>query len=109
MQKYFVLYRAPVEEFQKLMANFTPEQQKAGMDTWMRWADAHKADIVDLGAPLGKTKQVRADGISDIKNDIGGYSIVQAQSHEAAASLFTGQPHFEIPGATIEIMEIMQM
>lgn len=109
MKKYFVLYMAPVAEFQKLMEHSTPEQAKAGMDAWMKWADAHKADLVDLGQPLGKTKRVNTSGVSDTKTDIGGYSIVQAESHEEAAKLFEGHPHLEIPGAYIDILEITQI
>lgn len=109
MKKFFVLYMAPVAEFEKMMANSTPEQQKAGMDEWMQWAEAHKNDIVDLGAPLGKTKRVTASEVSDVRNDIGGYSIVQAESREAAAELFKGHSHLKIPGASIEVMEIMSM
>jgi hypothetical protein len=40
---------------------------------------------------------------------IGGYSIVQAESHEAAAALFANSPHLTMPGATVEVMEIMPM
>jgi hypothetical protein len=75
----------------------------------MKWADEHKDSIVDLGKPLGKTKRVDQSGVSDSRNDVGGYSIVQAESHEEAAKLFEGHTHLTIPGATIEVMECMQM
>jgi hypothetical protein len=70
---------------------------------------AHKASIVDGGAPLGKTKRVDAHGAKDAKNGIGGYSVVQADSHEAAAKLFgKDHPHLQMmPGASVEILEIM--
>ena len=110
MKKYFVLYMAPMAEFQKLMAASTPEQSKGGMDAWMKWSQAHKGDIVDMGAPVGKTKRVSTAGATDTKNEIGGYSIVQAESHDAATKLFTlDHPHFWIPGAWVEVMEIMEM
>ena len=60
------------------MKNSTPEQQKKGMDGWMKWMDKHKKSLVDGGAPLGKTKRVDAKGTSNTKNGVGGYSIVQA-------------------------------
>lgn len=110
MKKFFVLYKAPIEEFQKAMKNWTPEEQKESMAEWGEWMKKHQADLVDGGAPIGKTKQVTKDGVKDIKNDIGGYSIVQADSHEAATKIFTDSPHFKrIGGPTIEVMEIMQM
>jgi hypothetical protein len=109
MKKYFVLYKAPTEEFQKLTSSMTPEQQKKGMEEWGKWMGAHKKDLADQGAPVGKTKRVTSDAVNDVKNDIGGYSIVQAESHDAAAKLLQDNPHFQIPGATIEVMEIMEM
>ena len=41
-----------------MMKNATPEQQKKGMDAWMKWMNANKPSIVEGGAPLGKTKRV---------------------------------------------------
>ena len=45
----------------------------------------------------------------DTRNDIGGYSIVQADSQEAAAKIFADSPHLSMPGASAEVMEIMAM
>ena len=70
------------------MKNSTPEQQKKGMDAWMKWMNANKTSIVDGGAPLGKTKRVDSNGSSNTKNEIGGYSVVQAESHDAATKIF---------------------
>ncbi|HEX3499497.1 MAG TPA: hypothetical protein VHT04_09245 [Stellaceae bacterium] len=110
MKKFMVLYMAPGAEFEKTMKNATPEQQKNGMDAWMKWMNANKASIVDGGAPLGKAKRVDSKGASNTKNEIGGYSVVQAESHDAATKMF-GQdhPHLHMPGAWIEIVEIMPM
>jgi hypothetical protein len=108
MKKFLVLYMANRAEFEKMMKNATPEQQKKGMEGWMKWMDAHKASLVDGGAPLGKTKRVDAKGASDTTNEIGGYSIVQAESADAATKLFgKDQPHVQMPGAWVEIIEIM--
>ena len=67
MEKFVVLYMASRADFEKMMANSSPEQQKKGMDAWMKWMDANKSSIVDGGAPLGKTKRVDASGASDEK------------------------------------------
>ena len=40
------------------------------------------------------------------KNDIMLYAIVEAETHEAAAKMFEGYPHLQIPQASIEVMEI---
>ena len=91
-----------------MMKNATPEQHQKGMDAWMTWMSANKASLVDGGAPLGKTKRVDANGAKDTKNEVGGYSVVQAESHDAAAKIFgKDHPHLQMPGAWIEIVEIM--
>ena len=111
MKKFLVLYMADAAAFQAAMANSSPEQQKKGMDAWKAWMSAHHASMVDGGAPAGKTKRVDAKGVSDTRNGIGGYSIVQAETHDEAASMF-GQdhPHIKLmPGAWIEVIEIMPM
>ena len=79
-----------------------------GMAAWRAWGDKHKAAIVDNGGPLGKTKRTGLNGITDIKNNRAGYVVVKAESHEAAAKLFEGHPHFTIfPGDSVEIMECL--
>jgi hypothetical protein len=68
----------------------------------------NKKSIVDGGAPLGKTKRVDAKGASDIKNEVGGYSIVQARSHNDAVKMFGKEhPHLHMPKAWIEVVEIL--
>ena len=110
MKKFIVLYMASPADFEKMMKSSTPEQQKKGMDAWMKWMGKYKKSLVDGGAPLGKTKRVDAKGASNTKNG-GGYSIVQAQSDDAAAKMFGKEhPHLQMmPGAWIEIVEIMPM
>lgn len=110
MKKFLVLYMAKTADFEKMMKNSTPEQQKKGMDDWMKWMGEHKSSLVDGGAPLGKTKRVDAKSTTDTKNEVGGYSIVQAASADAAAKLFgKDHPHLQMPGAWIEVVEAMQV
>ncbi len=111
MKKFMVLYMADPATFETMMKNSTPEMQKKGMEAWMKWMGAHQASLVDGGAPLGKTKRVDATGAKDAKNSIGGYSVIQADSHEAAAKLFgKDHPHLQMmPGAWVEVVEIMPM
>ena len=109
MKKFLVLYKASAEEFQKAM-KMSPEQQKAGMDEWMKWGKKAASSIVDMGAPLGKALRVTASGASPTTNDLGGYSILQAESTEALAEVMKGHPHFLMgSSSTIEVVEIMPM
>jgi hypothetical protein len=76
----------------------------------MKWMNANKTSLVEGGAPLGKTKRVDQSGTSNTKNEIGGYSVVQAESHDAATKIFgNDHPHLQMPGAWIEIIEIMPL
>jgi hypothetical protein len=85
-------------------------REAAGMRAWMDWGVEHSTSIIDQGAPLGKTKRASVDGITDIKNSITGYVIVQAESHAAAAKIFEEHPHFTVfPGDSVQIMEFLPM
>jgi hypothetical protein len=107
MTKFLVLYMAAPADFERMMREPTPEQQKKGMEAWVKWMSDHQAAFVDGGAPLGKTKRVDAKGASDTKNGLGGYSIVEADSADAAAKIFQDHPHVRLmPGGWIEIVEI---
>ena len=76
-----------------------------GMAAWHRWMDDNAASVVVAGGPLGKTKKVGKAGVTDIQNRMTGFIVVKAESHEAAASLFEGHPHFTIfPGDSVEVM-----
>ena len=107
MKKFLVLYKASRSGFDQMM-KATPEQQKEGMDMWMKWGQKNGSSIVDMGAPLGKTLKVTKSGdTSESSNDLGGYSILQAESKEALAKAMDGHPHFIMPEGWIEIVEIM--
>jgi hypothetical protein len=84
----------------------TKEQE--GMAAWKAWVEKHHAAIVVMGGPLGKTKKVSQHGISDTSNQMGAFTVVRAESHEAAAKIFEHHPHFAIfPGDGVEIMPVM--
>lgn len=83
-------------------------KHKAGAAAWHAWVEKNRAAILDVGGPLGKTKTISAQGISDTKNLLTGYTVLQAESHEAAARLFENHPHFSaMPGDAVELMEIL--
>jgi hypothetical protein len=68
----------------------------------------HQASLAGQGGPLGKTKKVTPEGIADVSNHMGGFVVVRADSHEAAAKLFENHPQFTIfPGESVEVMPVM--
>lgn len=100
---------APVVEFEKMMADANKEATDEAMEAWNVWMSAHKNSFVDMGAPVGNTMRVTNNIVDKAKNEVGGYSIVQAESHEAAANLMKNSPHFELNGAWIDVMEYVDM
>ena len=68
----------------------------------------HGADVVVQGGPLGRTKSTGKGGVSDMRNAVGGFVVVKAESHEAAARMFENHQHFSVfPGEHVETMEIL--
>ena len=83
-------------------------KEQQGMAAWHAWAEKHQAAIASMGGPLGKTKKVDQGGVHDISNQMGAFAVIRAASHEAAAKLFEGHPHFTIfPGEAVEIMPVL--
>lgn len=83
-------------------------KEQEGMAAWKAWVEKNQGIIVVMGGPLGKTKRIAARGIEDASNAMSAFTVVRAQSHEAAARLFENHPHFAIfPGDSIEIMPVL--
>jgi hypothetical protein len=83
-------------------------KEREGMAAWKAWVEKHETAIVVMGGPLGKTKKTSQSGIEDTSNNMGAFSVVRADSHEAAAKLFEKHPHFTIfPGDCVEIMPVL--
>jgi hypothetical protein len=84
------------------------QRQFAGINAWKKWASDNGPSILDMGGPLSRTKLVSKSGVSDIRNDLAAFTIVQAESHESAAGLFLNHPHFTLfPGEGVEVMEVL--
>jgi hypothetical protein len=115
MKKFLAIYIGTASALEKAQWNQMDEKTRKareaeGFQAWMDWGVKHGAAIVDQGAPLGKTKRASPEGLSDIKNVMTGYVVLQAESHEAAAKMFENHPHFTIfPGDSVEIMECLPM
>lgn len=115
MKKFLAIYLGSqssdnYKAFQSLDEAARKSRRDAGMKAWLDWMTRNKGALRDPGGPLGKTKQVSRKGVADVRNAMGGYVIVDAESHEAAAKLFEQHPHFTIfPGESVEIMEILQI
>ena len=113
MKRFMAIYlgsSAAMTKWERLTETERKERQAAGMKAWQDWGAKHSGSIVDGGGPLGKTKRADAKGISDVRNDMAAYVVVEAESHEAAAKLFLNHPHFSVfPGEAVEIMECLPL
>lgn len=101
---------AAIEGYAKRFPNENARKanDRKGMDAWMAWAKKHERAIVDGGGPLGRTKRVTKDGVADVRNNLAAYTVVEAESQDAAARMFLDHPHFTIfPGDGVEIMECL--
>lgn len=109
MNKYFVLFAIPAAAIEQWVTTVDEatrkEQSEKVMHEWQEWMTTHASSIIDKGLPLSKTKRVTSDGVTDTKNDLNWYLVVEAESHEAAADMFKGHPHLQIPTSYIEVMD----
>jgi len=85
-------------------------KEQEGMAAWKAWAEKHQSAIVAMGGPLGSTKKVSATGVTDVANELGAFTVVRADSHEAAARMFEKHPHFMIfTGDSVEVMPVLSI
>ncbi len=115
MNKYLVLYKSegalnvPGMSVSEMMANTPPERMAAGMALWQAWLGKCGSALLDPGAPLDKSTTVAAGAGTPGKTDITGYTLLQAESVEAAAALMADHPHFHTPGGSIQILECVRL
>ena len=108
MKRFLLLYLSPVSAEQQ-MQTASPEDMQKGMEPWVRWFDAHKQALVEMGTPTGNEMNVTKTGSSRPKTFIGGYSIVQADDVDAAKAILSDHPHFMMEGNSIEVLGLMPM
>jgi hypothetical protein len=102
--KYLVLYRAKVSAAEQ-MEGASAEDAQAGMDAWMQWAGKVGDAMVDMGSPL---QSVATIGGSEGDSHVSGFSVLEAESADAAKGLVEGHPHMMSPvGPSIEILEFL--
>ncbi len=87
----------------------SPEEGANHMAKWKAWIGGLGDAVVNPGTPLGKSKTVSSGGVSDDggSNPLTGYSIVKADSMDAALEMAKGCPYLEI--GTLEVAEVKEM
>jgi hypothetical protein len=87
----------------------SPEEGAKHMAKWKAWLGGLGDAVVNPGTPLGKSKIVSSDGVSDGggSNALTGFSIVKADNMDAALEMAKGCPFLEI--GTLEVAEVKKM
>ena len=107
MSKFIYLYRGPATP----MEDMTEEQSSEAMAAWGQWISRLGSSLTDVGNPFGARAAVADDGTSPAPGDLNGYSIVEADSLEAARGLVDNHPFLsEGKGRfSVEIFELVPM
>jgi hypothetical protein len=106
MAKFLFIYRGAGEA----AARMTPEERQQHMQKWEKWISegVQKGWMLDPGdGLLPETRVVNSKVVTDgpfveAKEMVGGFSIVQADTLDAAAKLAKGCPGVGI-GGTVEV------
>jgi len=87
----------------------SPDEGGKYMAKWLAWTDGLGDALVNPGVPMGKSKTVSSNGVSDDgrSNRLTGFSIVKADSMDAALKMAKGCPHLE--HGTVDVAEAMEM
>lgn len=86
-----------------------PAEGAAYRAKWKAWIGDLGDAVVNPAIPLGKSRTVSAGGISDDgrPDPLTGFSIVKADSMDAALEMAKGCPHLE--HGTVEVAQVMEM
>jgi hypothetical protein len=109
MTKYLLLYRNPPGPDRQP----SPEEMQQMFAQWNAWKATWKANVVDVGDGLKHGGKLLKEGkvtdgpLTEAKEIIGGFSIVQAETIQQALDVARECPIVFMPGATIEIREMM--
>ena len=102
MADFLVVYHGSVKD------NPTHDEQMARMDAWLKWMGAISAAIKDAGHPASRAWTVTKDGTTEDAgaNPATGYSVLTAESMQAALELVMGCPQLA-EGGSIELCELL--
>ncbi len=89
---------------------YSPEEGKQHMSKYMEWLTSLGDAAVSPANPLKNTSTVKSDGsvISGGTSTMSGYTIIEADSMDAALSIAKACPFLDV-GGSLEVSELMQM
>jgi hypothetical protein len=107
MARFILLYRgdaAPPDQM-------TEEQTVKVSEQWKAWIEKHGSALADIGNPFGARASVGGDGSRQMPANLNGYSIVEADSLDAAMAFCDGHPFLHGTGAefAVDVFELVPM
>ena len=86
-------------------------EQAEHMAAWGAWFGANGSAFLDMGAPVGSSKTVGSDAVTDGGgvNPASGYSLVEAADLNAAVEIAKGCPNVTLSGGTVEVGETFEV
>lgn len=89
----------------------TPEEGERVMAAWTAWYEQIGPSLADGGAPVGMSKTVTSGGVADDggSNPLSGFTLVNADTIEAATEMAKGCPILEHANGSVEVAECMEM
>jgi hypothetical protein len=86
----------------------SPEEGAKIMQAWTAWFGTLGGALVDGGNPASKSRTISANGsVSDDAGGPTGYSIIKADSLDAAVALAKGCPVLQ-GGASVQVVETFE-
>lgn len=88
----------------------SPEEGKQHMSKYMEWLSSLGDSVVSPANPFKNTSTVKSDGTvtSGSTTTMSGYTIIKADSMDAALSIAKTCPFLDI-GGSLEVSELMEM
>lgn len=108
MKKFLVIYGMSQESFQK-WKDAPKEAKEEDGKLWNEWFDKNAQHFHDMGAGVGTNTRMTKEGMEKMPNEVGGYSVLKADSLEDAYAFLKTNPHVnsDDDSAYFDVMEIM--
>lgn len=89
----------------------TPEEGEKAMAAWSAWFENMGAAVVQGGNPVGQSMTVSSAGVTGDggANPVSGYTIVRAETPEAACAMAAGCPMVADGSGSVEVAPIIEM
>jgi hypothetical protein len=102
MTKYLLVYYSGSRETE-------PEMHEESMAPWIKWFGDLGEAVVDAGAPTQQGKIVSKSGVKSVgAKPVGGYTILQADSLDAAIKMAKGSPAITA-GGQVAVYPLLSM